>query len=117
MVTGYRAEVIENYFRGYRRPLRFARQSPINGTATAARLARDFVGVGDFLLTFGDILTAAAVYRGILDQLRSEPAAAAAIGVKEVDDPYQGAAVYVDNESRVTRIVEKPPSGQSATHW
>lgn len=117
IVTGYRAELIEDYFRGYRLPLRFLRQSPVNGTAPAALLARPFVGADDFLLTFGDILADAPVYREILDRLRREPGAEAILGVREVDDPYRGAAVYVDGEGRVTRIVEKPPQGESTTRW
>lgn len=117
IVTGYHAESIEEYFRDYRFPPRFVRQAPVDGTATAALLARQFVGDDDFLLTFGDILTDAACYRGILDQLRREPEAAAILGVREVDDPYQGAAVYVDDGGRVTGIVEKPPRGESTTRW
>lgn len=117
IVTGYRAELIEDYFRDYRLPLRFLRQSPVNGTAPAALLARQFVGDDDFLLTFGDILADAQRYREILDRLRREPAAEAILGVREVDDPYRGAAVYVDAEGRVTRIVEKPPQGESTTRW
>jgi NDP-sugar pyrophosphorylase family protein len=117
IVTGYHAESIEEYFRDYRLPLQFVRQSPVNGTAPAALLARPFVGDDDFLLTFGDILADAACYRGILNQLRSEPEAAAILGVREVEDPYQGAAVYVNDEGMVTRIVEKPPQGESTTHW
>lgn len=117
IVTGYRAELIEDYFRGYRLPLRFLRQSPVNGTAPAALLARQFVGHDDFLLTFGDILADAPVYREMLDSLRREPGAEAVLGVREVDDPYRGAAVYVDDDGRVTRIVEKPPPGESTTHW
>ena len=116
IVTGYRAESIEGYFRDYRLPLRFVRQSPVNGTAPAALLARPFVGDDDFLLTFGDILADAACYREILDQLQRETEAAAILGVREVDDPYQGAAVYVDG-GRVTCIIEKPPRGESTTHW
>ena len=117
IVTGYRADMIEEYFRGYRFPLRFVRQPELNGTATAALLARDFAGHDDFLLTFGDILADPPCYREILNQLRREPAAAAILGVREVDDPYQGAAVYVDGEGKVARIVEKPPRGESTTHW
>ncbi len=117
IVTGYRAEAIENHFRGYRLPLRFVRQPEPDGTATAALLAREFVGCSDFLLTFGDILADASCYRQILDQLRGEPAAEAIVGVKHVEDPYRGAAVYVDGDGRVTRIVEKPPRGESATNW
>src|SRR5260370_40529931 len=117
IVTGYHAESIEEYFRDYRLPLRFVRQWPVDGTATAALLAREFADGEDFLLTFGDILADAACYSGILEQLQREPEAAAIVGVREVDDPYQGAAVYVDEGGRVTRIVEKPPRGESTTRW
>ena len=33
-----------------------------------------------------------------------------------MDDPYRGAAVYVEGR-RVTRIIEKPPRGTSTTPW
>ena len=62
IVTSYRAETIEDYFRGYRLPLHFVRQTELTGTATAALLARDFVGPDDFLLTYGDILTGSPAY-------------------------------------------------------
>ena len=117
IVTGYHAEAIEDYFRDYRLPLHFVRQAPVNGTATAALLARQFVGHDDFLLTFGDILADASCYRQILERLRGEPGVDAILGVKYVDDPYQGAAVYVDDDGKVTRIVEKPPRGESTTRW
>jgi dTDP-glucose pyrophosphorylase len=116
-VTGYRAEAIEDYFRDYPFPLRFLRQAPVDGTATAALLACPFVGRDDFLLTFGDILADASCYRQILDRLGHEPAAEAILGVRDVEDPYQGAAVYVDANGRVARIVEKPPRGESTTRW
>jgi NDP-sugar pyrophosphorylase family protein len=117
IVTGYRAESIEDYFRDYRFPLHFLRQAPIDGTATAALLARQFVGHDDFLLTFGDILADAPCYRQILDRLRREPGAEAVLGVRDVEDPYRGAAVYVDEDGKVTCIVEKPPRGESTTRW
>jgi len=117
IVTGYRADQIEEHFRNYRLPLRFVRQPHPDGTATAALLARDFAVDDDFLLTFGDILAPASCYREIMDRLRSEAAVEAVLGVKDVEDPYQGAAVYADSEGRVTRIVEKPPRGQSTTRW
>src|SRR5207247_9453892 len=103
--------------RGYRRPLRFVRQSTLNGTATAALLTREFVGPDDFLLTYADILTGASCYRDILEGLLRAPEVEAMLAVKEVEDPYRGAAVYADSDGKVTRIVEKPPRGESATHW
>src|SRR5580704_429262 len=117
IVTGYRAESIEDYFRDYRFPLHFMRQATIDGTATAALLARQFVGHDDFLLTFGDILADAPSYRQILERLQREPGAEAILGVRDVEDPYRGAAVYVDGDGRVGRIVEKPPRGESTTRW
>ena len=116
IVTGYRAEVIEAHFRDYPLRLTFARQAIVNGTGSAALLAREFAGEDPFFFTFGDILVPAADYQGILARLLAEPSAQAVVGVKFVDDPYQGAAVYED-EGRVTQIIEKPPKGTSTTNW
>ncbi len=44
------------------------------------------------------------------------PATVAVIGVKKVDDPWQGAAVY-EEQGLVRRIIEKPVKGTSTTHW
>src|SRR5207244_3676958 len=117
IVTGYRADMIEDYFRGYRLPLHFVRQQEINGTARAALLAREFAGSNDFMLTFGDILAEVSCFRDILEQLRRKSGVEAMLGVKVVEDPYQGAAVYAGAGGQVTRIVEKPPKGESTTRW
>jgi dTDP-glucose pyrophosphorylase len=111
IVTGYRAETIEQHLRDYPMKLTFTRQQTINGTGSAALLAFEFVGADSFLLTFGDIICEPDDYRGIagID-------ASGVLGVKHVDDPYQGAAVY-EQGGVVTRIVEKPPKGSSTTHW
>lgn len=115
LVTGYRAEVIEQHFATYPMELAFARQTVINGTAQAALLAREFIGAEPFFLTYGDILCEPADYVGMVK--RMEPGVDAVIGCKWVDDPWQGAAVYVDEEGRLTKMIEKPPRGTSTTHW
>ena len=116
VVTGYRAEMIEEHFRAYPLPLTFIRQKEVNGTATAAALARDFAGTDEFLLTYGDILTGEAVYSGLFDTLLADATLAGTLAVKDVDDPWQGAAVY-ERDGIITRIVEKPPRGTSSTRW
>ena len=116
IVTGYRAELIEEHFRRYPLALTFRRQPVLNGTATAALLARDFAGRDPFLLAYADILTAPAALRGILDSLLAHPEADAAVGAIDVDDPFQGAAVY-EHDGVVTRIIEKPDKGTSTTRW
>jgi dTDP-glucose pyrophosphorylase len=116
VITGYKAEVVEEYFR--RHPPAIAKisyrlQQPQNGTAKAALLGREFVGKQPFLLTFGDILVDTGTYRAMF---RLFAGAEAVLAVNYIDDPYQGAAVYVAN-GRVARIIEKPPQGASTTHW
>ena len=115
IVTGYRADTIERHFEGYVMPLTFVRQEVLNGTATAALLAREFTGKDSFLLTFGDILIEPEDYRNAV-RLMESPEIDGVIAVKRVQDPFQGAAVYEEN-GRVTRIVEKPPRGTSRTNW
>ncbi len=116
IVTGYRAETIERHFAGYPMRLVFGRQESINGTAKATLLAREFVGEDGFLLTYGDILVSAQDYQGIGAQLEADSAVSDVLGVKWVEDPWQGAAVY-EEQGRVTKILEKPARGTSSTHW
>jgi UDP-N-acetylglucosamine diphosphorylase / glucose-1-phosphate thymidylyltransferase / UDP-N-acetylgalactosamine diphosphorylase / glucosamine-1-phosphate N-acetyltransferase / galactosamine-1-phosphate N-acetyltransferase len=116
VVTGFRAEVIEAHFALYPMPVSFRRQAKLDGTGSAARLARKFCGDDPFLLTFGDILTEASDYRAMLDLLEQDAAAEAVLAAKWVEDPWQGAAIY-ESARVVNRIVEKPPPGSSSTHW
>ena len=112
VVVGYHRERIEARFPD----LKFVTQEIIAGTAAAVKLGRAFVAEDPFLLTFGDILCEASNYQGISEAYaQSQPAAV--IGVKHVDDPWQGAAVYADSSGRVAKIVEKPNPGTSTTHW
>lgn len=116
IVIGYRAELVTDYFAAHppkRARLSYARQEQQDGTGSAARLGRDFVGDSLFLLTFGDILVDPETYRSMFDLMGG---ADAVLAVKQVDDPHQGAAVYTDG-ALVTRIIEKPPLGTSSTNW
>ncbi len=116
IVTGYRAETVEEHFREYPLRIQYRRQPVPDGTGSAALLAEDFTGDEPFLLTFGDVLAPADCYTGIVQELHRYPLAELAIGVKWVEDPWQGAAVY-EREGWVERIIEKPPAGSSTTHW
>lgn len=115
LVTGYKAEMIEEHFRGYPMRVAYRRQQIVDGTARAALLGRDFAGADPFLLTYGDILTESADYRAMAAKMT--PETEAVLSAKWVDDPWQGAAIYADDSGRVSRIIEKPPIGTSTTHW
>lgn len=116
LVTGYMAETIEGHFAGYPMDLTCRRQAVVDGTARAALLAREWVGGDPFLLTYGDILSTAADYAAMAGMIEGDRDCAAVLAAKWVDDPWQGAAIY-ESAGRVSRIVEKPKPGTSATHW
>ncbi len=115
LVVGYRRELIEAHFQSFP-GLSFVPQEVVNGTAAAVSLGRSFAADEPFLLTFGDIITGAENYRGIGDTLLAHHASAV-VGVKYVEDPWQGAAVYADSGGIVSKIIEKPVPGTSTTHW
>ena len=66
IVTGYRAEVMENHFGdGSKWGVRIAygRQVVQDGTGKAPELAKEFVGASSFILTYGDILVKPETYQ------------------------------------------------------
>ena len=116
IVIGYGGETIRTHFEKTNPNVGFVWQNPVDGTASGALLARSFCGDQPFLLTYGDILCDPAEYRQAVQTVSSNSQVTAAVAVKAVDDPWQGAAVY-ETAGRITRIVEKPPRGTSTTHW
>jgi len=119
IITGYRAEKVEGHFGDGSRfgaEISYRRQEVVDGTARALLLGRDVIGESPFLLAWGDILTEATNYPAMLarfDEVRAD----GVLAVNWIDDPYRGAAVYVDESGRIEKIVEKPPKGTATTHW
>ena len=116
VVVGFQGERIERHFANWRWPVEFRVQEPVNGTGSAARLAKQFAGDEPFLLSFGDCLCSAAEYVRCLTILRDSAATAAVLAAKDIEDPWLGAAIY-EEDGRISRIVEKPPKGTSTTRW
>ena len=117
VITGYLGDVLERELGNGEASglnLRYVRQENLNGTARALALARDWLGDEQFFAGWGDILVRPENYRRVI---RAARLADAAIAVNEVDDPWAGAAVYVDEAKIVQRIVEKPARGTSTTRW
>jgi NDP-sugar pyrophosphorylase family protein len=118
IIVGYLGEQVQSYFgAGQKVGLRllWREQQELTGSADAALLARDWTGREPFLLTFCDILTQWSNYRALCRAFEARRTDAL-IGVNEVDDPWAGAAVYLEGD-RVVRLVEKPPPGTSSTRW
>lgn len=117
VITGHLADVLETALGDGGRwgvALRCVRQELLDGTARAAALARPFLRERPFFVGWGDIVVEAANYPRVIEGAGQN---GAAIAVNEVDDPWAGAAVYVDAAMRVLRVVEKPPKGTSPTRW
>ncbi len=117
LVVGYMREVVERHFEdgsslGVK--ISYILQEKQLGTGHAARIAEDFVGKDDFLLTFGDIIVPPATYMEEL-KLFIEKDADAVVGVNPlpVEKVKQGASVIVDEEGRLVDIEEKPENPKS----
>lgn len=117
IVTGHFGELIEAELGngaavGVR--IEYVRQERLEGTARALALGREFAEGEPFFFGWGDILVRPENYRSVMRRARL---ADAVIAVNEVDDPWAGGAVYVDDDLRVMRMVEKPAKGTSTTRW
>jgi NDP-sugar pyrophosphorylase family protein len=118
LVTGYLAEKIESHYKdgaaaGVR--ITYIRQHEQLGTGHAVNLAREFTAGEPFMLCWSDIMCGAAEYPDLL-RFHTAGEYSASITLNRVDDPWEGAAVYMDGDT-VTDIIEKPPKGQSATNY
>jgi NDP-sugar pyrophosphorylase family protein len=119
IVTGYLGEQIESALgdgRDLAVALHYCRQERPEGTARALLLAQPFLGSDPFALSWGDVLVSPAFYPELITSFAARPCAVC-LAVNETDDPWRGAAVYVDDEWRVTRLEEKPPRGSATTRW
>ena len=113
VVTGYRGEQIQAHLGDGARlgvRLTYRAQETQEGTARALWLARDLIGDRPFILSWGDVIVAPGSYAALLAEYTRAPCDVLLM-VNDMDDPWRGAAVYVDSDWRVTRLVEKPARG------
>jgi len=94
----------------------YCRQEHAEGTARALLLAEPLLGAGPFAVSWGDILVRPQFYADFVRAFADRPCDAQ-VAVNPVDDPWRGAAVYVDDDWRVHRVEEKPPRGTATTRW
>ncbi len=114
VVTGFRAETIEEYFgTGSRWGLKivYGRQLVQDGTGKAPELAKTFVGSDDFLLTYGDILVRPETYQQMIRRFKEGPFAGV-ITVTGSEDVTKGGLNFFDDAFCLRRLVEKPSLAQ-----
>src|SRR4029079_19208774 len=107
------AAVSGSRFRTFANPFRPAPPVP-PAPARGLALAGEFVDRERFFVGWGDIVVGPENYANVVS---AAARARAVLAANHVDAPASGGAVYVDEAMRVTRLVEKPPPGASATSW
>jgi NDP-sugar pyrophosphorylase family protein len=118
LVIGWMGEQIQEAFgdgRALGCELTYVWQEEFGGTGAALLLAEEFIGEDQFVLGWGDIIIPPENYRRMMAIFRHERPEAM-LAVNHVDDPWEGAAVYVEDDC-VDRIIEKPPKGTSTTNF
>lgn len=119
LVVGYLGQMIrEAYGDGSKLGVRleYIWQEVPRGTGAGTLLAADFVGDEPFFLSWGDIMVAPETYTNVV-RVWVEEQPEAILSLNWVEDPWEGAAVYVDDGGYIERILEKPPQGTSTTHY
>ena len=114
IVTGYKAEVIENHFGDgskWGARMAYGRQLVQDGTGKAPEIAREFVGTDNFLLTYGDILVKPETYAQMIHRY-NEGYFSGVITVTRGEDVTKGGLNFFDDKFCLTRLVEKPSPAQ-----
>lgn len=114
IVTGYRAEAIENYFgNGSRWDVRisYGRQLVQNGTGKAPEVAKEFAADSPFLLTYGDILVKPETYAQMIDRFKAG-SFSGVVTVTRGEDVTKGGLNFFDGNFCLSRLVEKPSTTQ-----
>ena len=114
IITGYRAEVIEDHFGNGSRwdvAISYARQIVQDGTGKAPELAKSFVSSDSFVLTYGDILVKPETYQQMIERF-GQGQFSGLITVTRGEDVTKGGINFFDAEFCLRRIIEKPSADQ-----
>ena len=114
IVTGFRAEVIEDYFGNGSKlgvKIEYGRQTVQDGTGKAPELAQGFVGLDPFLLTYGDILVKAETYARMLWRFNAGHFSGL-VTVTGSEDVTKGGLNFFDDDFCLSRLIEKPTAAQ-----
>jgi NDP-sugar pyrophosphorylase family protein len=122
IVTGHRAEVVENYFgdgSNWNVRIAYGRQIVQDGTGKAPELAREFVGTSPFIFTYGDVLVLSDdkkrvksdEYRRMISRF-NESDSAGVVTVTGSEDVTKGGLFFFDDQFCLKHLVEKPSPAQ-----
>ncbi len=114
IVTGFRADVIENHFGNgskWGARITYGRQEVQDGTGKAPEVAKTWVAHSSFLLTYGDILVAPDTYSRMVHRF-NEGYFSGVITVTRGEDVTKGGLNFFDENFCLLRLIEKPSAEQ-----
>ncbi len=117
IITGWRAEVVESHFGDGSQwgvSISYARQLVQDGTGKAPELAKAFVGVSPFILTYGDILVKPETYAQMIHRY-NEGHFSGVVTVTGSQDVTQGGLFFFNDQFQLAHLVEKPTPAQLDT--
>jgi len=122
LITGYKAEVLQGYLGDGAKwgwTITYVPQEVPRGVGDAVNCGRDALAGSPFLMTYGDIMLDPANYGRFAAEYAQHGTGEikAYVGLNWVEDPWAGAAVYLDSGNIIQRIQEKPTKGTATTHW
>src|ERR1041385_8397066 len=116
IVTGWRAEVIEEHFGDgseWGLQVEYGRQLVQDGTGKAPELAKAFVGADTFLLTYGDILVKPETYQQMARRF-GEDKFSGLVTVTGSEDVTKGGLNFFDDRFCLTRLEGWLKPGEAA---
>jgi NDP-sugar pyrophosphorylase family protein len=114
VVTGFKGEVIENYFGDgakWKVRITYGRQTVQDGTGKAPELGKEFAGAAPFFLSYGDILVKPETYQQMLHRY-NEDYFSGVLTVTGSEDVTKGGLVFFDEKFCLKRLVEKPDAAK-----
>jgi dTDP-glucose pyrophosphorylase len=117
IIVGYRADAVQNFFgegSRYKIDIHYVTQVVQDGTGRVVDLARDFVGLSPFVLSYGDILVDPANYKRIVDLPEGVEAL---ISVTRGEDVSKGGAVFLNDDFELVDLREKSKPGEPTSPW
>ena len=110
IITGWQADVVESHFGDGSQwgvSISYARQLVQDGTGKAPELAKAFVGVSPFILTYGDILVKPETYAQMIHRY-NEGHFSGVVTVTGSQDVTQGGLFFFNDSFHLAHLVEKP---------
>jgi NDP-sugar pyrophosphorylase family protein len=117
IVVGYKKDQVMNYFYDGKKfgiNIEYVHQKVMNGTGGALLLCESYIKESHFFLTWGDTLVLSDIYKKVL-LVRNNEKEDFIMVANLVNDPYKGAAIYIEG-NYCKEIIEKPPLGTSTTN-